>query len=211
MNERVEAYVRDTALWKRELKGARKILIDCGLTEDFRWRGPCYTHEGKNIVTLGTLKAGCSLGFLKGALLKDPRGVLEKPGANSRIARRIVVTSVSQIRELEPAIRDFVSQAIEAERAGQKVELPEDSELDLPDEVERIFETDPKLRAAFEALTPGRRRGYLLHFRSAIQSATRTARVKNCTTKIMAGKGMHDCVCGRSARMPRCDGSHKDA
>lgn len=210
-NPKVDEYLNKTKKWRQELSALRMILLDCQLTEALKWRAPCYTFDGKNVALLSRLKECCTLSFPKGALLKDTPGLLSKPGENTRAARVIRFTCVDEIDELETILRAYVYEAVELEKSGRKVDFNQRRELALCDELQTKFEKDPAFKAAFEALTPGRQRGYLLHFSGAKQSKTRTSRIEACEHKILAGKGFHDCVCGLSKRRPRCDGSHKHA
>jgi len=209
MTTEVDAYIRKQSEWRKELRTLRTIMLACQLTEEFKWRAPCYTSEGKNIVLLGRLKACCTLSFPKGVLLKDSEGILSRPGENTRAARLIRFTNVGEIDDLKEVLKAYVEEAVEIERSGKKTDFKADSELNFPAELEAKFEDDPAFKAAFATLTPGRQRGYVLHFSGAKQSKTRASRIESCEQKILAGKGFHDCVCGLSKRMPTCDGSHK--
>ena len=177
--------------WVPALEALRGIMLDCGLTEDHKWSVPCYTAGGKNICVLGAFQDDCRVGFFKGALLQDPQGRLDAPGPNSRSARQLAFTTPQEVAAAEPAIRDFVRQAIALEKAGKQVPKS-DGLLSYPGELTKRFARDPKLKAAFERLTPGRQRGYLLHFAGAKHSATRTARIDKYAAAILDGKGMHD-------------------
>ncbi len=207
-NPQVDAYLKKAAKWRGELAVLRRIVLDCGLTEDFKWRIPVYTAEGKNVVSIAALKDCCVLSFFKGALLKDAKGILTKPGANSRAARVIRFTGADEIAEIEATLKKYIAAAIEVEEAGQKIDFQKDAKLELPEEVQEKFDEQPELKSAFEALTPGRQRGYVLYFSAAKQSKTRISRVEQHTQRILDGKGIHDCVCGHSKKLPRCDGSH---
>jgi uncharacterized protein YdeI (YjbR/CyaY-like superfamily) len=178
--------------WTEELKKLRAILLDTELTEDLKWRVPVYTHDNKNIVIMSAFKEYCSLSFFKGALLKDPEGILEKAGENTQSAMLIRFTDVQKIAELEPVIKAYIAESIEVEQAGLKVDFKETSEYAIPDEFQQELDQNPALKAAFEALTPGRQRGYLLHFSSAKQAKTRASRVEKYIPQILDGKGMYD-------------------
>jgi len=210
MNAKVEAYLSGLKKWRDELEQVREILLECGLGEELKWRAPCYTYQGGNIAIIGELKACCVLSFFKGSLLKDPEGILTKPGENSRAARVIRFTSVPEIVELAPVLKAYIHQAIEVEKAGLKVDFEESGTLPLPRELQDKFNELPPLRAAFEALTPGRQRGYVLHFSAPKQSQTRESRIEKCSQRILDGKGLNDCTCGLSQKLPYCDGSHKN-
>lgn len=191
------------------MKSLRSILLDCGLTEEFKWRQPCYMYKKSNIVLLYELKECCALGFLKGALLQDTAGILIKSGENSQSGRWIKFTTMEEINSMEATIKAYVFEAIEVEKAGLKVDFKEKNELVFPEELTNKFDSNPAFRAAFEALTPGRQRGYNLYFSAAKQSQTRSLRIEKYVERILAGKGIHDCICGFSKKMPNCDGSHK--
>lgn len=207
-NPKVETYFRTLTKWQKELAALRKIVLACGLDEELKWRAPCYGVEGGNVVILGALKGCCTLSFFKGALLSDPEEILEKPGENSQAGRVIRFTSVQEIAAREAVLTAYIHEAIEVQRAGLKVERKKTAEP-LPDELLAKFDEHPAFQAAFEALTPGRQRGYLLHFSAPKQAATRASRIEKCVPRILDGKGMNDCVCGLSQKMPGCDGSHK--
>ena len=189
-NPKVDAYIERQTQWQAETKKLRSILLATGLGEEIKWGKPCYTHGESNIAIIQGFKPHCSLMFFKGALLKDPGGHLRSQGPNTQSALRLELTSTKQISELEPVIRDLVAQAIRVEETGQKVELKPASELTYPDELTDRLAKNKKLAAAFEGLTPGRRRAYVMHFAGAKQSATRAARIDKCVDKILAGKGL---------------------
>ena len=205
---KVDEYLNQVQQWQQELSTLRAILLDCPLSEAFKWRAPCYTFEGRNVVILGPWKRSCTLSFFKGALLKDPQGLLEKPGENSRATRVIPFTDVETIVQNKAVIKAYVQEAIELEKAGMKVDFSQNRELDHPAELQDRFGENPEFRRAFESLTPGRQRGYLLHFTAAKQSKTRQARIEKYEPRILDGKGLNDCTCGLSKKMPGCDGSH---
>ncbi len=177
--------------WAHELAQLRRILRATELTETSKWGQPCYTVEGKNVVILSTLKDFAVLGFFKGVLLKDPEGLLVSVGKNSQSDMRLNFTDVQQVLDQEAAIKALVAEAIEVEKAGLKVEFKKEPEP-MPEELLQKFDEDPELKAAFEALTPGRQRGYILHISSAKQSKTRLARIEKHRERILSGKGMHD-------------------
>ena len=210
MNSNVDAFIQSAEKWQEEMALLRKILLDCALMEEYKWKQPCYSFQKSNVVIIGPFKDSVVLGFFKGALLSDPENLLVKPGDNSQSTRMFRFTSVKQILELESIIKAYVYEAIEVEKAGLKVELKKTADYNIPEELISQYEKDPKLKEAFSQLTPGRQRAYLLHFSEAKQSATRTARIEKYTSRILKGKGINDCVCGLSKRMPNCDGSHKN-
>lgn len=190
-NAKAEAFFAGAQTWRDELRALRDILRDCPVTEDFKWRSPCYTYQNGNVATVWGLKDACALSFFKGVLLKDPEGILTAPGENSRSVRMVKFTALSQITAREAVLKDYILEAVELEKAGLKVDLPKD-DLSYPEELVDRLENDPAFKAAFEALTPGRRRGYVLTFAGAKQSATRHARIDKHAPRILAGKGLHD-------------------
>lgn len=188
---RIAAFFDGRDRWRAELLALRAILLDSSLTEDFKWRSPVYTFDGANIAIIWGFKDRAALGFFRGVLMKDPAGLLEAPGENSRSARVVNFTDTAQIAEAEPMLRAYIAEAIGIARAGLRVELPKD-DLDYPEELVDRLEEDPAFRDAFEALTPGRRRGWVLHIAQAKQSKTRVSRIDKAAPRILAGKGMHD-------------------
>jgi uncharacterized protein YdeI (YjbR/CyaY-like superfamily) len=209
MNPKVDLYFDELQKWKPELEKLRMIILDCMLTEELKWGSPCYSFQKKNVILLGGFKDNCVISFIKGVLLSDPKGILVKPGENSQSARVIRFTNLKEIVKLEPVIKAYIFETIENEKAGAKVELKKTTEYEVPEELETKFKSSAALKKAFNALTPGRQRGYLLFFTGAKQSETRTARIEKYTDRILKGIGINDCVCGLSKKMPSCDGSHK--
>lgn len=187
---RVDAFVKRARKWRGEIQDLRSILLDCGLDEDLKWGKPCFMIEGSNVAIIQPFKQHCSLMFFKGALLQDSHGLLRSQGKNTRSALRLEFTSEAQIKK--PVVKSYVKQAIAVEKAGLEVDFKARRELELPEELTRILEKDRRLARAFHALTPGRRRGYVLHFTGAKQSKTRTARIGRCIPGILAGKGLND-------------------
>lgn len=208
MNPAADKYFFDAPQWQEELKHLRKIALGNNLKETIKWGVPCYVFVESNIILLGSFKAFCSISFFKGSLMKDPNGILLKPGENSQIARMIKFTHLDQIRELEPVIRAYIVEAIEIEKTGAKPILDKSGELAFPEELLQILDQDAAFKAAFTALTPGRQRGYHLFFTAPKQSATRITRIEKYRQQILNGKGINDCTCGLSKKMPSCDGSH---
>ena len=198
-NPAVDEFLENAKKWQQELTLLRSIILDCALTEEFKWKQPCYTYQNKNVLIIGGFKENCFINFFKGALLQDQEKLLVSPGENSQSAKMIKFTNTDQIFE-----------AIEAEKAGLKVELKKDVELVLIEELEEVLKNDSKLNEAFKALTPGRQRAYNIFFSGAKQSSTRISRIENYKQRILSGKGFNDCTCGLSKRMPTCDGSHKN-
>jgi uncharacterized protein YdeI (YjbR/CyaY-like superfamily) len=192
MNPKVDAYLRKAERWQPEIEKLREIILDCGLTEELKWKIPCYTLRGKNIVGIHGLKESCALAFFKGALLSDPKGILAKAGENSQVGRWIKFTHVGQIAQLEPVLKTYIGEAMEVENAGLKVRLKTIEEHKVPTELQARFDKQPALKKAFRALTPGRQRGYLLYFAAAKQSATRVSRIEKYIPRILEGKGMTD-------------------
>ncbi len=207
-NPKVDDHIAHAKKWQPELKALRRILLDTALTEDFKWDHPCYTYEGSNLILLQGFKDYCSLSFCQGSVLKDPHGILRKPGEHSQAMRLIPFTSVRAVTDLKAVLHAYLEEAIAAEKAGVKPVFKSTPEP-VPEELEAKLNRNPALEEAFAALTPGRQRAYLLHFNAAKQSATRVSRIEACTPRILAGKGIHDCICGHSKKMPVCDGSHK--
>ena len=192
MTSRLDRYFQHTKDWRAEKQRLREILLDFPLTEELKWRQPCYTFQGANVVILGGFRQTCDLGFFKGSLLDNPHGLLIPPGPHSQASRQLRFTSVQEIEEKEPIIRATLQNAIEVERAGLKVDFREKSELVFADELLAKMGASPDFKAAFEALTPGRQRGYNLFFSAAKQSKTRAARIEKHAARILEGKGIHD-------------------
>ncbi|MGC4377668.1 YdeI family protein [Fictibacillus sp. Mic-4] len=189
-SRKVDGFIKKPKKWKEEFEALRNIVLDCGLTEDIKWMHPCYMYEGKNIVLIHGFKEYCALLFHKGALLKDPHGILVQQTENVQAARQIRFTNVQEIVEMEPILKAYIYEAIEVEKAG--LEVKKNTEWIIPEELETKFEEIPALKTAFEALTPGRQRAYILHFSGAKQSKTRQSRIEKCMEKILAGKGLND-------------------
>lgn len=190
VDPRIEAFFTEAGRWRDELAMLRSILLDCPVAEAFKWRSPCYTVDGGNVAILWGFKEYCGLGFFKGVLLKDSDRLVA-PGENSRSVRMARFTTVAEIAGQRDFLTACIHEAIAVERAGLKVELAGDG-LDLPAELVERLDGDPELKTAFEALTPGRQRGYALHFAQPKQSATRASRIEKCAPRILEGKGMHD-------------------
>ena len=189
-NPKVDAFLSKAKKWQKEMEKLRAILLDCGLTEEFKWYQPCYTVENKNVIVIGAFKEHCALLVFKGALLKDPHGILVKPGENTQAGRQIRLTSVRQIVELEPVLKAYIREAVEVEKAGLKVK--KNTKLIFPEEFQKKLKENPALETAFAALTPGRQRLYNMHFSAPKQSKTREARVEKCVRQILMGKGLND-------------------
>ena len=208
-NPDVYTYIVESEKWENELKKLREILLGTELNEEFKWRAPCYTYNNKNILMLAHFKDSCRVSFFKGVLLKDEKNLLFKPGKNSQSSKYLQFENLQEIESLQKLIPLYVKEAINIERQGKKVPMKAKSELEIPKELQDQFDEDPSFSDAFYSLTPGRQRGYVLHFSGAKQASTRVSRIEKYKNRIFDGKGFHDCVCGLSERMPRCDGSHK--
>ncbi len=191
-NPKVEWYFAKAKQWQEEIKNLRTIALDCGLTEELRWGCPCYTFQSNHIVLIHVFKEYCALLFFKGALFNDPKGILVQQTKNVQSARQIRFTSVRQIDEMKTVVKAYIREAIEVEKAGLKVEFKKTSEFEMPEEFINKLDEDPDLKTAFDALTPGRQRGYLLYFSAAKQSKTREARIEKYTKHILNGKGLDD-------------------
>lgn len=178
--------------WKSEMEALRVICLDSGLMEEEKWGIPCYTFQGRNVVVINPLKEYCALGFFKGTLLQDTHGILTSPGKNVQAVRMVRFTDVRQVYDMEDTLKAYIFEAIEVEKAGLKVELKKTSDYEVPAELQHKLDTIPDFKAAFEALTPGRQRGYLLYFAQPKQSRTREARILKSMPQIMQGKGLND-------------------
>ena len=209
MNPKVDTFLLNVKKWREELTVLRSIVMDSGLGEELKWGAPCYVHEQANVIIIQGFKDYFALLFFKGALMKDPEDLLRKPGENTQSGRQIRMTSMDEMLGQEEVLRAYIQHAIEVEKAGEKVAVKKTEEYAVPLELEESFAENSELQHAFYGLTPGRQRAYLLHFAEAKQSATRKARIEKYTPRILNGKGILDCWCGLSKRMPTCDGSHK--
>jgi uncharacterized protein YdeI (YjbR/CyaY-like superfamily) len=189
-NPKVDWYFKKSP-WRAELEKLREIILECPLTEELKWGKPAYTYDEGNVVILQGFKANCALLFPRGALLKDPKGLLEKPGENTQAARRIPFTNVQEIGKLAPVIKAYLKEAVAIHAAGLEVEYKREPEP-IPEELQKALDADATFEAAFHALTPGRQRGYILFFTGARQSKTREARVEKCRPKILNGEGLND-------------------
>lgn len=178
--------------WPEELIALRAIVLDCGLTEELKWQQPCYTLNGKNVLIVTAFKEYACISFFKGSLLKDPEKILVEPGKNSQAARQIRFTDVKDIHKQSKILKKYIQNAIAVEEAGLDVEYKKTSDYEVPEELQVKFAEDPVFKAAFEGLTPGRQRGYLLHFSGAKQSATRINRIEKSIPRILDGLGIHD-------------------
>ena len=177
--------------WVDELQLLRKIVLQCGLDEDCKWGVPCYTYDSKNILLVSAFKDYCCISFFKGSLLVDNKKILVKPGPNSQAARLFKFNSIQEIRKIQSDIKTYILEAVELERAGRQVDFNKNIEP-IPTVLKSRFESDPVLQGAFESLTPGRQRGYLIHFKQPKQSKTRISRIEKCIPLILSGTGLHD-------------------
>ncbi len=209
MNPKVDDYFTKVKRWHNELVKLRQICNDCGLTEEFKWRNPCYTFQNKNILFIGELKDSCVLSFIKGSLLNDSNKVLIQQTINSQAVRIVRFTSVNELIDLESILKAYIFEAIEIEKAGLKVDYKKDAEILFPKAILDFLSTDKELKNAIETLTPGRKRGYNIFFSAAKQPNSQVNRILKYRKHILEGKGMNDCICGLSKKMPNCDGSHK--
>ena len=191
-NPKVDAFLSRAKTWQAEFEKLRKIMLDSPLTEELKWGVPCYTFQNSNVVLMHGFKGYCALLFFKGALLRDPKGILIKQTANVQSARQIRFTGVREIVKLKTVLKDYVHEAIELEKAGLKVNFKKTAEFAVAEEFQNKLDKSPALKKAFHALTPGRQRAYLLHFSAAKQSKTREARVEKCTPQILKGQGLND-------------------
>jgi uncharacterized protein YdeI (YjbR/CyaY-like superfamily) len=191
-NPKVDVYLSKAKNWQPEIKKLRTILLDCQLTEELKWAKPAYTLQKKNVVIIIALKEHCALMFCKGALLKDAHGLLTKPGENTQAGRWIKFNSVRAIAAMEPLLKAYIHEAIAAEKAGLDVPYKKITDFQIPEELQNKLDENPAFKTAFNALTPGRQRGYLLYFSAPKQSKTRTSRVEKCTPQILNGKGLND-------------------
>ncbi len=191
-NPKVEWFFEKAEKWQAEYAQLREIALDCPLTEELKWGVPCYTFNDKNVVLIHGFKEYCAMLFVKGALLPDPKGILITQTENVQSARQVRFSSVQEIAAVEPDLRALIYAAIEAEKAGLKVELKKTAEFSFPDELQRKMEETPGLEEAFTALTPGRQRAYLLYFSAPKQAKTREARIEKCLQQIFEGKGLND-------------------
>jgi uncharacterized protein YdeI (YjbR/CyaY-like superfamily) len=192
MNPKVDEFLSKAKQWKEEYEKLRNIVLDCELTEEFKWMHPCYTFEEKNIVLIHGFKEYCALLFPKGVLLKDARGILIQQTENVQAARQIRFTNIQEIVAIETILKDYIYEAVEVEKAGLKVDLKKNSEYIIPEELQTKFDQTPALKTAFEALTPGRQRAYILYFAQPKQSKTRVSRIEKYIQQIFNGKGLND-------------------
>jgi len=192
MNPKVDVYLSKAKKWQEELEKLRMIVLDCQLTEELKWGVPCYTFQKSNIVLIHVFKEYCALLFFKGALLHDTNGILIQQTKNTQAGRQIRFTNVREIVEMEPILKAYIYEAIEVEKAGFKVNFKKTTEFIIPEEFQNKLDEIPALKTAFDALTPGRQRAYILYFSAPKQSKTRESRVEKCMQQILNGKGLND-------------------
>lgn len=192
MNPKVDFYFSKSEKWQSSLEHLRRIALDCQLTEELKWGTPCYTFQGKNIVLIHDFKEYCAFLFFKGALMNDSNGILIQQSKNVQAARQIRFTNVQEIVEMQATLKAYIYEAIEVEKAGLEVKFKKTEEFILAEEFKKKLDELPHLKKAFEALTPGRQRAYMLHFSSPKQSKTREARVEKSMSQILDGKGLND-------------------
>lgn len=192
MNPKVDAYISNMKKWQAEFKALRKMALATGLTEAFKWGKPCYTLENQNVFLIHGFKEYCALLFMKGALLEDSNKVLIQQTEHVQSARQIRFKNLQEIKEMEAIIKVYIENAIEVEKSGAKVAMKKHEAYEVPEELQHKFKESPALKKAFEALTPGRQRGYLFYFAGAKQAKTRVARIEKYTQQILDGKGLND-------------------
>jgi len=192
MNPKVDFFFNKSSKWQKEYEQFRKVILDCGLTEELKWGCPCYTFQKNNIVLIHGFKEYCALLFFKGALLNDANGILIQQTQNVQAARQARFTNLKEITTLKASLKAYIYEAIEVEKAGLKVDLKKTKEYNIPEEFQKKLIENPDLKKAFKSLTPGRQRGYLLYFSQPKQSKTRELRVEKYTQPILNGKGLND-------------------
>jgi uncharacterized protein YdeI (YjbR/CyaY-like superfamily) len=192
LNPKVDAFVGKPGKWQEAYSKLREIALACDLTEEFKWGCPCYSYNGHNIVLIHGFKEYCALLFFKGALMQDPKGILIQQTENVQAGRQIRFTTVAEISKLEKSLKSYIKDAIQVEKSGLTVDYKETEEFEMPEELQNKMDEIPALRYAFDALTPGRQRGYILFFASAKQAKTRESRIEKYLPKILDGKGLND-------------------
>lgn len=192
MNPKVDFYFTKAKQWQNEFILLREIALECNLAEELKWGHPCYMYHNSNVFLMHGFKNYCALLFFKGALLKDPKNILVQQTQNVQAARQLRFTNIKDIHKLKAIIKAYIFESVELEKNGLKVELKKTSEFNMPEEFKRKLSNSISLKKAFESLTPGRQRAYLLHFSQAKQVATRESRIEKCIPLIMSGKGLND-------------------
>ncbi|WFR59035.1 YdeI family protein [Anaerocolumna sp. AGMB13025] len=191
-NPKVDEFITKTQKWQEEFMKLREIVLSCPLNEEIKWGKPCYSYQKENIVLIHGFKDYCALLFIKGVLLKDPKGLLIQQTEHVQAGRQLRFSNVFEIESMESDIKSFIKEAIEAEKSGQEVELKKTSEYTIPEEFQNKLSKDPSLKTAFEKLTPGRQRAYLLYFSTPKQAKTRESRIEKYIPQILTGKGLND-------------------
>jgi len=191
-NSKVDAFMENEQKWRGEFEKLRAIVLDCGLTEELKWGVPCYTTDNKNVVLIHGFKDYCAILFVKGALLKDTQRILVQQTENVQAGRQVRFTGVDDIAAREAVLKDYIREAVEIEKAGLEVDFKKSTEYAIPEELQSKFNENPALKTAYEALTPGRQRAYLLYFSQPKQAKTRQTRVERYAPQILAGKGLND-------------------
>jgi uncharacterized protein YdeI (YjbR/CyaY-like superfamily) len=191
LNPQVDRYLSKAKQWREETEKLRKLCLEGGLTEELKWGKPCYMFRGANVAIIQGFKESCALMFFKGALMKDSKKIMEKPGESSQAAQRIKFTSVADVQKMEATLKAYIREALAVEKAGLQVEYKKNPEP-VPEELQKKLREEPAFKSAFQALTPGRQRAYLLYFNGAKQSKTRESRVEKCVPQILKGKGLND-------------------
>lgn len=192
MNPKVDNFIEKAKKWQDEMEKLRMIVLDCQLKEELKWGVPCYTYQGSNVVIIHGFKEYCALLFFKGALLSDPDRILIRQSENVQAARQIRFTYSGQIVELEPVLKSYIFEAVEIQKAGLEVQLKKPAEATVPAEFQKSLDEFPELKSAFERLTPGRQRAYLLYFSDPKQSKTRESRIEKSIPNILSGKGLNE-------------------
>lgn len=209
MNEEIQTYFNNLNTWCQELRLLHDIIVECDLDQTFKWKQPCYTFNNSNIVLIGSFKNYCALLFMNGSLINDPEKKLIKPTENSQYGRQLRFTSVAEIIKNKKLIQTYINRAVEVEKEGKKVQKKQTSAYEVPEELLEAFTTDAPFKIAYDKLTEGRKRGYLLHFLKPKKKETRISLIEKNKNRIFDGYGLYDCTCGMSKKMPTCDGSHK--
>ena len=192
MNPSVDFYFNKAKKWQEELEQLRAIVLNCGLTEELKWGVPCYTFDKKNIVLLHVFKEYCAILFVKGALLTDANGILITQTENTQATRQIRFTAIQKIVEAEPVLKAYINEAVEVEKSGLTVSFKKSADFEIPEEFQHKLAESAALKTAFNALTPGRQRSYILYFSAPKQAKTRESRVEKCRQQILNGIGLNE-------------------